>query len=251
MELQLKFNAKDWISILSKLNLSDTDPEDKKYGGFLEHEKPRVIAHNEERKIFREFLADLKKKKELDSLTLIDMPITKNNFISSSIWNIVEKYENKNLYYYTLLKNNQQPNYQKIVWQMSSDHKRNNACITLNYNKNEDSLLHIFKSAIAMCPPVDVQSAFKYFAQQWAQLDGIDSNKEVQEKRNEILSSFHKDMRQTDMFGNGHACSIIYELWCISNIVYRAFIAITEHLKEEELFKNSDPLIAKRKKNEY
>lgn len=61
MELQLKFNSKDWISILSKLNLSDTDPEDKRYGGFLEHEKPEVISRNVDKKYLENFLLNLKK----------------------------------------------------------------------------------------------------------------------------------------------------------------------------------------------
>jgi hypothetical protein len=244
-KLELKFNLKEWIGILSKLNLTDSDPEDKRYGGYLEHEKPRVIARNEENKIFRDFLAELRQKysdnkelinssygKEFPFPELISLPETKNNFIRPHIWRIVESYENKELYY-TLLKNNNQPNYQRLVWKMSDDHRRDGVCISINHAKGEDSLLHIFKSAIALCPPASVQSEFEYFAEQWAQLDGIDSKSEAEEKKSEILQEFHKAMRQTDMFGNGHACSIIYELWCVSSIVYRAFIAVTEHIKEE------------------
>lgn len=120
---------------------------------------------------------------------------------------------------------------------MSDDHRGENVCISIDFNKGEDSLLQIFKSAIAMCPPASVQSEFEYFADQWSQLDAIDSKQEEKEKRSEILQDFHKAMRQTDMFGSGHACSIIYELWCVSSIVYRAFIAVTEHVKEEKEFK--------------
>lgn len=244
MELQLKFNSKEWISILSKLYLSDTDPEDKRHGGFLEHEKPGVIAHNADKKVFRDFLDELKQKRQYNKdngiddseSILIDCPETKSTLTVSAIRTIVEKFENKELYY-ALLKNNNQPNYQVLVRRMSDDHRGDNVCIKLDFNKKEDSLLHIFKSAIAMCPPVSVQSEFEYFTEQWSQLDVIDSKQEAEEKRIEILQDFHKAMRQTDMFGNGHACSIIYELWRMSNIVYKAFIAVINHVKEEEEFK--------------
>jgi hypothetical protein len=237
-----------WIDILSNLNLTDTDPEDKRYGGFTESEKKNVIARNAERKIIRDFLADLKKKrdenkqvikdaygKEYPFPELLELPGNEKSSIRNAVWRIVEKYENKELYY-TLLKNNNQPNYQQIVWRISDDHRRDNVVIKLDYSKNEDSLLHMLKSAIMLCPPASVQNEFEYFAEQWAELENIDSKKEEKEKRSEILSEFHKAMRQTDMFGNGYACNIIYGLWDISDIVYRVLIAVTEQLKEEKEF---------------
>lgn len=233
MVLPLKFNYKTWIDILSKISLVDTDPEDKRYGGFLEHEKNDVIARNSVNKIFRDFLADVKEKhkKNKDSKELIDIPECDAPFIKFMIRKIVEDYNNKELYY-TLLADNGQANYQELVWHMSGDQKRNGVYIELDYDKGEDSYLHIFKNAIAICPPARLQFVFENFANQWAQLDGIDSKKEGEEKKNAILSNFHKMMRQTDMFGNGHACSIIYELWCVSDIPYRAFIAITKYINK-------------------
>jgi hypothetical protein len=248
-DLTLKFHFKHWLDILSVINLTDGDPEDKRLGGYSEGGKKRVIARNEENKIFRDFLSELKQKyqdtketikaaygKDFPFPELIELPKTKNNLIESTIWRVVEDIKNKELYY-TLLENNGKPNYQNLVWRMSNDHKRDNVYINTDFNKGEDSLLHIFKSAIAICPPANVQAEFEYFRNEWEKLEGIDSKKEAEEKREEILVSFHKSMRQTDMFGNGHACSIIYELWCMSDIVYRALIAVTEHIKEQEFEK--------------
>lgn len=238
----------DWLKILPKLNLTDTDPESKRLGGFSPSYKKEVIARNEENEIFRNFLADLTKKykankkaisdaygKDYPFPELIEVPETKNRLIERrNIWSFIEKYENKELYY-TLLKNNNQPNYQDLVWNMSHERRRDNVFIPLDFHKNEHELFHIFQSAIMLCPPANIQSDFQYFAEQWSELDGIDSKKETEDKKNEILSEFHKAMRQTDMFGNGHASSIIYNLWHVSDIVYRAFIAVTEHLKEKEI----------------
>jgi len=242
--LKLKFNMEDWIKILSSINLKETDPETKEVGGFSPSYKKEVIARNEEKKIFTEFLLELKKKKadnkqlisdsygkEHPFPELLSLPKTKNCLIESTIRNVLKNIENKD-YYYALLKNNNQPNYQELVWRMSDKRNRDNVVLDYDIFKNEDSFLHIFQSAIALCPPAEVQSAFEYFAEEYSELEKIDSKKEARDKEDEILSSFHKAMRQTDMFGNGHACSIIYSLWHLTDIPIRALIAVTEHVKE-------------------
>ena len=224
----------DWIKILSSINLKETDPEQNKLGGFSPSYKKEVIARNEECKIFTEFLSELKKKradKSQSSTEVIGLPETKNGLIVRTISSILKSIENKD-YYYALLKNNNQPNYQELVWRMSDKRNRDNVVLDYDIFKNEDSFLHIFQSAIALCPPAEVQSAFEYFAEEYSELEKIDSKKEARDKEDEILSSFHKAMRQTDMFGNGHACSIIYSLWHLTDIPIRALIAVTEHVKE-------------------
>jgi hypothetical protein len=245
-KLELKFNMEDWIKILVQINLEQTDPETKKLGGFSPSYKKEVIARNEEKKIFAEFLSELRKKKAdnkkaIDAAygrpdshpfsELLELPKTKNGLIARTIENNIKKIEQKDLYYH-LLENNKIPNYQELVWRMSSESRRDNVVLKYDISKNEDSLLHIFQSAIALCPPAEVQSAFEYFAEEYAELDNIDSKKETEEQRDIILSEFHKAMRQTDMFGNGHACSIVYNLWHVSDIVINAMIAVTEHVKE-------------------
>jgi len=226
--MKLKFNMQDWLAILSSIRLEESDPNQD----FSPSYKKEVIARNEEKKIFTQFLAELKKKKS-DNKELIDVPETKHQLIERIIRNILNDEKNKK-YYYTWLSNNNVPNYQELVWRMSDENRRDNVVLKYDIFSNEDSLLSIFQNAISLCPPAEVQSAFEYFAEQYAELDKIDSKKETEEQRDIMLSEFHKAMRQTDMFGNGHACSIIYNLWHISDIVIRAMIAVTEHVKELE-----------------
>jgi hypothetical protein len=245
-KMELKFNMEDWIKILVRINLEQTDPETNRLGGFSPSYKKEVIARNEECKIISQFLSDLRKKKadnkkEIDAAykqpnmhpfpELLELPQTKNGLIARTIKSYLEKLEQKDLYYH-LLENNKIPNYQELVWRMSDENRRDNIVLKYDMSKNEDSLLRIFQSAIALCPPSEIQIAFEYFAKEYEELENIDSKKETEEKRDEILSNFHKAMRQTDMFGNGHASSIIYNLWYVSDIVIRAMIAVTEHMKE-------------------
>lgn len=239
-KMKLKFNMEDWIKILSKINFTETDPNQE----FSPAYKKEVIARNEEKKILSQFLSDLKEKKTVNKKIIdnsyggnhpfpeaIEIPETKNGLMARIITNIIEKIESKD-FYYNLLKNNNQPNYQELVWRMSSERRRDNVVLRTDFSTNEDSLLVIFQQAIALCPPKDVQDAFEHFASEYEKINGIDSKSETEEKRNEMLSTFHKAMRQTDMFGNGHACSIIYNLWHVTDIPIRAMIAVTEHVNE-------------------
>lgn len=241
--LELKFNMEDWITILKQIRLEPTNPD----LDFSPSYKKEVIARNEEKEIFTDFFSGLKKKREehKDAIRdakihwkphpfpeLIDVPQTKNGLVAKTIYNWLENIAQKELYS-TLLEVNGRPNYQEIVRRISSESRRDNVVIDLDYEKNEDSLLNIFKSAIALCPPAQVQEAFEYFAKEYNQLDKIDSKQETKDKENEILSGFHKDMRQCDMFGTGEADSIIYNLWHVTDVPIRAMIAVTKYIKNE------------------
>lgn len=242
-KLELKFNLEDWLSILSSLNLKETDPES---GDFSPGYKKEIIARNEEKKIFQAFYDSLKQKRtenkdiireaRINSKPnpfpeLIDVPETKNNLVARNIWSLIEAQENNELYG-RLLEANNVPNYQKLVWGISDQRRRDNVVMQYDFRKNEDSYICIFQSAIMMCRPCDVQNAFEYFAEEYSKLESIDSKKESEEKKNEILSSFHKSLRQTDVFSSGHIDSIIYNLWHVTDIPIRIFITVTEHVKE-------------------
>lgn len=232
-DLKLKFNLEDWIKILSSINLKETDTNQD----FSPSYKKEVIARNEEKTIFREFLLELKKKRAENKgqlfYELIESPYTKNGLVERTIRRLVSTEENRD-FYYKLLDANGEPNYTELVWRMDNQRNRNNVVLDYDIFKNEDSFLHMFQHAIRLCPPREVQEAFEYFAEEYSQLENIDSKKEAKEKEDEILSSFHKAMRQTDMFGNAHACSIIYNLWQVTDLPARAFIAVTKHVKALE-----------------
>lgn len=247
--LKLKFNMEDWIDILSSIHLKQTDPEQE---GFSEGYKKEIIAKNLEKKIFSEFLENLEKKKaENKELIrnaskifkahpfpeLIDIPKTKNKFIEGIILHsFFKKIENKE-YYYKFLEVNKKPNFAKLIYGISSESRRNNVVFHYNSHKNEDSYLNIFQSAIALCPPYDVQNAFEYFIDEYKQLEEIDSKKETNEKRNQILREFHKSLRQANMFGNGHVESIIYNLWQATDVPARIMIAVADYINEEKMQK--------------
>lgn len=204
-KLELKFNMEDWIKILSYIRLTETDPEQKSDGGFSDSYKKEIISRNKEVKIISQFLSDLKKKKNdnKDAINkaygqnehpfpeLLELPETKNGLIARIIYGILEKIENKD-YYYHLLENNKQPNYQELTWRMSGEKRRDNVVLDYDIFKNEDSMLHVFQNAIALCPPSEVQSAFEFFIEEYSQLEKIDSKKKTKEKKMKFFPVFTK-----------------------------------------------------------
>jgi hypothetical protein len=133
------------------------------------------------------------------------------------------------------------PNYQKLVWNISNDYwKKENVYLSDGGKPDNESYLNIFKSTIALCNPVEVQTLFEYLSEQYLEIQKIDSKKETKEKYDEFCYDFHKSLRQTDALGNGHAESIIWNLLQVTDIPHRAIKAVIEHVhlnKEEELEK--------------
>lgn len=180
-DLVLKFNMEDWIRVLTQLNLKEIKLDE----GLLPHEKKEFIEINQDRSIMADFLSDLKKKRE-DNKELISnarfnkseypfpelilLPKTSSGIINRAVNTVIEKLDNRDLYY-NLLKNNNKINYQELVYRMSGENRRDNVVLDYDVFNNEDALLRIFQSAIEMSEPSGVQSAFEYFAEEYSKLD--------------------------------------------------------------------------------
>lgn len=242
-DLALKFNMEDWIEILPNLNLKqvtiseDLSKESKKHFNEVNKDRQDILEFYQKLKANKEANKELIREAYVNSKpfpfpALINLPKTKTSRIPKAIIQFINKVENKELYY-ALLKNNKRPAYQELVWRMSPERRRDSVFFETNYEKHEFEFFRIFQSAIAMGNPHEVQNAFEYFIEEYSKLDKIDSKKELEEKTNEMLSSFHKAMRQTDMFGNGHSDSIVYNLWCVTDIPIRVFTTVANHIKKQ------------------
>lgn len=247
MRIKLKFNLEQWLSneMLRNVFIKDTDPNQE---GFTPSYKKEIIARNEENKVFNEFFTELKKKKtdnkEIISKAyissqpfpfpkLIEAPKTKNGLVERAIFNRLQKIENKDIYC-TLLENHKIPVYQRLVKNLTSNHReRDGVIMSYDVHKGEDSYLNIFRHAILMCPPAEIQSTFEYLSGQYEELNKIDSKEDTKKKQDEIRYDFHKSLRQVDPLGNPNAEMIIWNLLQVTNIPHRAIKAVIEHVKEE------------------
>ena len=245
-EMKIKFDLLDWCSpeVLECIPFKDVDPDIFKGENF----KKKAIEENEDRKIVRSFFEGLKLKykQNLESINnyryringltenpfpeLIELPETKH--LNSRIF---QKIKNSKDVYYKLLENNNIPNYHGLVSCISSDYRRKGSVPLLcNIHSNEDSYLAIFKSAIAVCNPHEIQTLFEYLSEEYNAIQKIDSKKEAEEKYNEFCYDFHKSLRQTDAFNNGHAESIVWNLLQFTDIPHRAIKAVIEHVSSKE-----------------
>jgi len=224
--MELKFTNKEWLSYkllalipLKLIEISDDTTDDY---------RKKWAAENLERINFKTFIDELKVNKTEDE-TLIKAPETK--YLQKRIISNIKKFENKEIYS-TLLQNNNIPAYQNLVNSISSDHRRRGVCMSIDWTKNEDSYLDIFRHAIMICPPSEIQSTFEYLTEQYAEIEKIDSKDETKQKINELRYDFHKSLRQVDPLGNPHAEMIIWSLLQVTDIPHRAIKAVINHVKE-------------------
>ena len=241
--IKIKFNLSDWLETISILPTKEIDPK------FFHNEKyqKKQEIENEERKQLKEFISELKVKKEENKEIikeayvnnkqfpfpeLIEMPNFK--LLEPLIIRIFERVENKDMYC-LLLKNNNVPCYYELIDRMSSDYKSKGAFIPLVIQKNEDSYFNIFRHAIAICPPSEIQSAFEYLAEEYEKILKIDSKSEAKEKESQFRYDFHKSLRQVDPLGNPHGEMIIWSLLQVTDVPHRAVKYVIEYVKELEL----------------
>ena len=245
-EMKIKFDLIDWCSpeVLECIPLRDRDPNDFKGESF----KKKIIQENEDRKILRSFLEGLKLKYKQNWEVINNYKVRVNHLVENPFPELIEIPETKSLYvtignniknkkdiYYQILENNNVPNYQELILSISSDYRRKGSVPLLcNIHSNEDSYLAIFKSAIAVCNPHEIQQLFEYLSDEYMAIQKIDSKKESEEKYNEFCYSFHKSLRQTDAFNNGHAESIVWNLLQFTDIPHRAIKAVIEHVSSKE-----------------
>lgn len=251
--IKLLFTLEQWLSaeVLRCLPYKDLDPETFRSSEM----KAKCIAENKEKAKLRKFLGELKSKKEKNKKIIDEayiksqptpfpelIPIPKIYSKSTNNGNVeiliprilgcMEKMENKDIYK-TLLKNNGIPCYAKLIDRILAERPEK---IRFNYSIDEDPYINIFRHAILMCPPADVQSEVEYLKNEYEKINKIDSKKESKEKEAELQYSFHKGLRQGDPLGNPHAEMIIWELLQLTDIPHRILKAVIKHTsKEKEL----------------
>lgn len=234
--MQIKFTLEEWVSwemvrILPPMKEFEISDE------FSESEKKDFELRNKERISFKCFIDDLKvKKKEGKEIStdLIEAPKTK--FYERQLLNKIKELANENIYN-TLLKNNNIPSYKELVNNLTDDHRRRNGVIiSLNLSKNEDLYLDIFRHAIMICQPSEIQSTFEYLIDEYEEAEKLDSKEATKEKIQEIQFNFHKSLRQVDPLGNPHAEMIIHSLMNLTSLPHRAIRAVIAHVKEEKTF---------------
>ncbi len=249
--IKILFTLKQWLSseVMGCLPTKDTDPE--RFTGKSFREECR--AENKEKAELRKFIDGLKEKhkqnkKEIDEAyikskpdpfpELIEMPEIystttdgkKVGILMRRIWGYVEQIENKDVYK-TLLENNKLPCYTELMDRILSDRPEK---IRFDYEFKEDPYINIFRHAILICPPSNVQSTVEYLKEQYEKINEIDSKKECKEKEEQLRYEFHKSLRQGDGLGNPHAEMIIWELLQFTDIPHRILKAVIKHTSKKQ-----------------
>lgn len=249
-ELVLKFNLDDWLDrskignrMLNIIPHMDTDVEQMLKRDHSEGFKKKFLLENKERAIARDFIKSINDKyKENRELILAhqwsqDKPVAlpeliefpKTKILYDTILINIKKVGNEDIYY-KLLENNNIFNYHEKLKTIRSESRRdNNVTMYYDVHNGEDNYMGIFLSAIAMCPPAEVQSEMEYLATEYKKILKIDSKKKVEEKEEEFRYNFHKSLRQTDPLGNPHAESILWNLLQFTDIPHRAIKAVLDY----------------------
>lgn len=251
--MELKLTLKDWLSH----QMANAIPI-KILPAYQDEEADNKTAResmNSEKEVVINFLIELKQKRK-DAIavntvvresgvgTYIDWQNDETLYFipegTSNLQKIVmrnlEKYENKDIYL-SLQKNNNIVSYYDLINRTTDDtSNRRGIYIPVNIHKNEDSHLSIFRHAIMMCPPSEIQTTFEYLTKDLLEVDKIDSREERQKRRNQISAEFHKSLRQNDPLGNPHAEMIIYNLIEFSRIPFLIMETIVKDTNNIDVF---------------
>lgn len=251
--MEIKLTIKDWLSY----QMSDAMP--LKLLPVIKNEdsedRTGRESMNAEKEVVINFLIELKNKRKdviaantavresgvgtyvdwANDETLYPFPEGANN-IKRITMNNLKKYENKEIYL-NLQKNNGIVSYYDLIKRITGDiSNKRGMYVPINLHKNEDSHLSIFRHAIMMCLPSEIQSTFECLSKDLLEAYKIDSKEEMKKRRDEISADFHKSLRQIDPFGNPHSEMIIYSLLEISRVPFLVIESIVQETNNVDVF---------------
>lgn len=248
--MELKLTLSDWLSH----NMTDIIP--LHIMPIKEDDEDDIKQHrekmNSQKELIKKFLKELKEKRSeiikacKDSLdigeryidwksdeTLYTFPEEASDLKRIALNNL-EKYEHRSIYL-NLMKHNNIVSYYDLINKMTTNiSSKRGVYIPINFK--DEPFLVIFKNAIMMCPPSEVQSTFEYISEQLLEAYKIDSKEEMKKKRDEISADFHKSLRQVDPLGNPHSEMIIYSLIELSEVPFKIIESIVQETNNVDIF---------------
>lgn len=244
-KITIQFHLSTWLSheISKVLPLKQTDPE--VFNG--DSYKEKCVEENEERRILKEFIEDLrlkyKENKELIRAAENDYskrtphpfpdpipyPVTVTFHAHKRLLSAIER---DNQLYVQLLNNNNIPCYYELIERVTDDHNRRRSIAFPLSTEEDRSYCRILQCAIQLGSAKEFQSCMESLEGEYEKLEKIDSKKDASEKQDQIWHDFHKMLRQTDALGNGHVDSLIWNLLYLTNLPHRIFKALIEYVKE-------------------